>query len=343
MGKIKKEYLVVFIFTLLGLAIGYFLLSPFAMFVSDMVHSKMSMEEMNRMFSSPWVSVSEVFKPHLIVWALMFSVFNGIIGLLVGLYLKAERRYLRKLDDSYKHLQQLERLKDSLTHMMVHDLSNPLTALDGSIQFLKADPSYNKASAEQKDIFKSASSGLQEMRIMISNILDVSKIEENKFTLKREEIEPDKFIDEVLASVKILAELNGKRLEKKVSSDVPRVFADREILKRIIVNLVMNAFRYSSPDSKIEVKAEPDKAGKNVVVSVSDNGYGIPKEHRERIFDKFVQLEDKEAKVRAGTGLGLTFCKMAVEAHGGKIWVESELGKGSTFYFTIPAKGGGDV
>lgn len=338
MGKIKKEYLDVLIFTLLGLAIGYFLLSPFAMFVSDRVHCKMSTEEMNMMFSSPWVSVSEVFKPHLIVWALMFSVFTGIIGLLVGLYLKAERKYFHKLNDSYKHLQQLERLKDSLTHMMVHDLSNPLTAIDGSIQFLKADPSYNKASAEQKDIFKSASSGLQEMRIMISNILDVSKMEENKFSLKREEIEPDKFIDEVLASVKILAELNGNKLEKQISSDVPRVFADREILKRIIVNLVMNAFRYSSPNSKIEIKAGADKAGKNVVISVSDNGYGIPKEHRERIFDKFVQLEDKKDKAMTGKGLGLTFCKMAVEAHGGKIWVESELGKGSTFYFTIPIK-----
>jgi len=335
MGKIKKEYLDVLIFTLLGLAIGYFLLSPFAMFVSDMVHSKMSMEEMDKMFSNPWVSVTEVFKPHLIIWALMFSVFAGIIGLLVGLYLKTERKYLHKLDESYRHLQQLEHLKDSLTHMMVHDLSNPLTAIDGSIQFLKADPLCN-VSAEQKDIFKSASSGLQEMRIMISNILDVSKMEENKFSLKREEIEPDKFIDELLASVKILAELNGNKLEKQVSSDVPRVFADREILKRIIVNLVMNAFRYSSPNSKIEIKAGVDKAGKNVVFSVSDNGYGIPKEHRERIFDKFVQLEDKKVKARAGKGLGLTFCKMAVEAHGGKIWVESELGKGSTFSFSCP-------
>jgi len=342
MGKIKKENLDIFIFTLLGLAVGYFLLSPFAMLVSDMMHSRMSMEEMNRMFSNPWVSISEVFKPHLIVWALMFSVFNGIIGLLVGLYLKAERKYVRKLNDNYRHLQQLERLKDSLTHMMVHDLSNPLTAIDGSIQFLKADPSYI-ASDEQKIIFKSASCGIQEMRIMISNILDVSRMEEDKLILKLEEVEPDKFIDELLASLKILTELNGKKLEKKVSSDAPRFFADREILKRIITNLVMNAFRYSSPDSKIEVKAEPDKAGKNVVISVSDNGYGIPKEHRERIFDKFVQLEDKKAKARAGKGLGLTFCKMAVEAHGGKIWVESELGKGSTFYFTIPIKGGGYV
>ena len=339
MGKIKKEYLDVFIFTLLGLAVGYFLLSPFAMFVSDMVHSKMSMEEMDKMFSNPWVSVTEVFKPHLIIWALMFSVFAGIIGLLVGLYLKTERKYLHKLDESYRHLQQLEHLKDSLTHMMVHDLSNPLTAVDGSIQFLKADPLCN-VSAEQKDIFKSASSGLQEMRIMISNILDVSRMEEDKLILKREKIEADKFIDEVLASVKILAELNGKKIEKEISPDLPVFFADAEILRRIIVNLVMNAFKYSSPDSKIEVKAGPDKAGKNVVISVSDDAYGIPKEHRERIFDKFVQLEDKKVKVRSGKGLGLTFCKMAVEAHGGKIWVESELGKGSIFYFTIPIKGG---
>jgi len=79
------------------------------------------------------------------------------------------------------------------------------------------------------------------------------------------------------------------------------------------------------------------------VISVSDNGYGIPEEHRERIFDKFVQLENNKIKTRTGKGLGLTFCKMAVKAHGGKIWVESELGKGSTFYFTIPIKGGGYV
>ncbi len=341
MGKIKKEYRGIFIFTLLGLLAGFFLLSPFAMLVSDLVHDKL-IKDAADIYSSPWSSMAEAFHPDFLLWGLMFSLFSGVAGLFLGLYFKAKRKYIHKLNESYKHLQRLEHLRDTLTKMAIHDLSNPLTAIDGSIRFLEEDPLCN-ASDEQRDIFKSASSGLQEMRIMISNILDVSRMEEDKLILKLEEVEPDKFIDEVLASVKILAELNQKKLEKKVSPDAPRFFTDKEILKRIITNLVMNAFRYSSRDSKIEVKAEPDKAGKNVVISVSDDGYGIPKEHREKIFDKFVQFEDKKVKARTGKGLGLTFCKMAVEAHGGKIWVESELGKGSTFYFTIPIKGGGYV
>ncbi len=339
--KINKEYGVIIASVFTGLLAGFFFLSPFAMLVSDLVHDKL-IKDAADIYVTPWSSIAEAFHPDFLLWGLMFALFSGALGFFAGLYLKAKRKYVHKLNQNYRHLQHLERLKDTLTQMAVHDLSNPLTALDGSIHFLKTDPLCS-VSDDQKDILKSASAGVQQMRMLISNILDVTKMEEDRLDLNLREVDPEKLIDGALDSLKIMAELNRKEIGKKISPGLPQVVADEQILSRIITNLVMNAFKYSSDGSKVEVGARLDESNNKVVISVSDNGYGIPKEHKDRIFNKFVQLKDKQDKSRRGYGLGLTFCKMAVEAQGGKIWVESELGKGSTFYFTVPIKGGGHV
>ena len=110
------------------------------------------------------------------------------------------------------------------------------------------------------------------------------------------------------------------------------------LFRSVIANLINNAIKHSSPKGTVFVKVFFKQDDSNFYIRVRNSGEGIPKQYLDKIFDKFVQVEDEKAKM--GKGLGLTFCKMAVEAHGGKIWVESEAGKGSTFYFTIPKKTG---
>lgn len=236
-----------------------------------------------------------------------------------------------------KQLEQYERIKDSLTHMIVHDLNNLLTILAWDLQLLKKT-SQDILSNDQKGQLQFALDKNQEIKNMISNILDISKMEDGRLKLRYEEINLDTLVKEIVDSMNILAQQEEKKLSKKIDSDIPTIFADRDILKRIISNLVGNALKFTLPKSKIEIIAEYHKKNRDVVVSVRDHGRGIPKRYQNQIFDKFAQVEIAQLKGKTGKGLGLTFCKMAVEAHGGKIWVKSEVGKGSTFYFTIPIK-----
>ena len=134
--------------------------------------------------------------------------------------------------------------------------------------------------------------------------------------------------------MKVLAAQKEVKLKVSLSDSSIMITADKEIIERIIANLVNNAISYSLPGGNIEVKA--GKEGEFIKVSVRDEGRGIPKDFHEKIFEKFNQKIEDGIRRRSSTGLGLTFCKMAIEAHSGKIWVESEEGKGSTFFFTIP-------
>ncbi|OGW76163.1 MAG: hypothetical protein A2Z72_01340 [Omnitrophica bacterium RBG_13_46_9] len=238
-----------------------------------------------------------------------------------------------KLEESYNKLKKLEEIKDSLTQMIVHDLRNPLGIVLQGMQFLQ-NSLKNSLSEQHNEVFLTSSGKLTEMKNMISDLLDIGKMEEGKFILKYDPIDIAVLTHEAVDDMNILSE--GKEIFLKISSDIPKLSADKEILKRIVSNLIGNALKFTSPGSKIEVAVNDNRKNKNVIISVKDQGEGIPEEYKDKIFDKFTQVQNREARKSGGKGLGLTFCKMAVEAHGGKIWVESEVGKGSTFYFTIP-------
>jgi signal transduction histidine kinase len=336
--KILSKYRDEMIWGLISAAFGYVILSPFAMVVSDTIHSRMLPEEkVQAMYANPLASIMEVFKPYLIVWGLIFAIFCGIVGYIIGLYIKVKREYTDKLNESYKKLQVLEQLKNSLTHMIVHDLNTPLMVLSGNLQLFEMDLR-NSLSDDQYNYIRNALGASQEMKEMISNLLDISRMEEDKLKLNYEGVDTEAVIKEIADSMDILAKEGNKKIIVKVAANMPNIYADKNILKRIISNLIGNALKFAPNGSGIEVAANYDLKENNDIMSVTDHGIGISKEYLDRIFDKFVQVETKEVQRKGGKGLGLTFCKMAVEAHGGRIWVESELGKGSTFYFTIPTK-----
>ena len=144
-----------------------------------------------------------------------------------------------------------------------------------------------------------------------------------------------KLLQQQKSGYQIQAEAEDKGLVVEVPTDLPLVSIDASIISRVLDNLVGNAFKYIPPGGTITLTA--CKADQALRVSVQDDGEGIPAEQHQRIFEKYTQVKDETGQpLRMGTGLGLAFCQMAVQAHGGTIWVESQAGQGSTFIFTLP-------
>ena len=229
----------------------------------------------------------------------------------------------------------LEKMKDLLTQMIIHDLSNPLALISLNVQHL-GKQLQSVLSAKLKKSFYFTLYNIQEMKNMISNILDISKMEEGKFALRFEEVQFDATVKEITDSMKILAQLDEKVISVRKPPILPSLHADRDVIKRVISNLIGNALKFSPSGSTIELVILHDKDSKEVVVSIKDQGKGISKKNLQRIFEKFVQVDSAGRREIVGKGLGLTFSKMAVEAHGGRIWIESQINKGSIFYFTLP-------
>jgi two-component system sensor histidine kinase/response regulator len=233
-------------------------------------------------------------------------------------------------------LLELEKVRDGLSHMIVHDLRNPLTAISTYLQLSSLDAE-NLSESQQKRVDRCLFF-CQELERMIQTLLDISKMEEGKMQLNREAIDLSEMVGEVLERFTPTGEERKIALSFSGNGDIPKIALDRSILKRVITNLVDNAIRYTPKGGAIAVSLDSAPWEEVVCLSVKDSGSGLPAEYHQKIFDKFEQVRLKKDGDRAGSsGLGLTFCKMAVEAHGGKIWVESEgLGKGCTFLIQLP-------
>jgi signal transduction histidine kinase len=175
---------------------------------------------------------------------------------------------------------------------------------------------------------------------MINDVLDVSKMEEGSLALHLEELTAPALIEAAVQQVTLLAQQKRLALVPVVGEGLPTFPGDRAKLERTLVNLLGNAVMFTPAEGTITVSAHSGAGGKSVHFAVRDTGPGIPREAFARIFEKFGQVDTRKSGQRLSTGLGLTFCKMVVEAHGGQIGVESELGQGSTFWFTLPLEPG---
>ena len=170
---------------------------------------------------------------------------------------------------------------------------------------------------------------------MIDDLLNVGKFEAGELRLVLGPIYLPTLLADQLESHRSQAEKDGKTLTVRAPAELPTVMADLALISRVVDNLLSNALKYTDIGGEIQIEAE--RRDNQIVVRVSDNGVGIPAEYQARIFEKFVQVtEPNGAPLRKGTGLGLAFCRLAVEAHGGKIKVESTPGYGSIFLFTLP-------
>ena len=244
------------------------------------------------------------------------------------------KRLFDQLGESYHRLRELEALRDNLTHMIVHDLRNPLTGVHASLQLmqlrLRMQDKLDPDTSENLDLaFKLTNT----LAAMISSLLDISKLEAGKMSLNLRQGDLKTVVQEALQALGSMEE--RKRVILEESSEAVWASFDRDIILRVIANLVGNAIKFTPEQGKIGITVK--KEGEQAQVAVTDTGPGIPPEYQEKIFEKFGQVEADQKGQKRSTGLGLTFCKLAVEAHGGKIMVESRVGEGSTFRFWLPA------
>ena len=220
--------------------------------------------------------------------------------------------------------------REELTHMIVHDLRSPLTVVSGYMDVLagtgKLKPTEAKFVAE-------AQRGAIKMRDMITTLLDVDRLEAGQMPLRLETHDLAQLVPTVANQFSPV--LRGRTLRCEVPTKPIAVSCDADVIRRVLENLISNAIKFTKSDGTIRVTVQPNET--DVTISVSDDGPGIPPDQHKHIFEKFGQT-DSGAKQQHSTGIGLAFCRLAVEAHHGKIGVQSEPGKGSTFSFYLPIR-----
>ena len=243
------------------------------------------------------------------------------------------KRFEQTLQESNEQLRKLEELRDNLVHMVVHDMRTPLTAIYGFLRTLEILEG-ESLSDQGREFVQTALASTEDLVEMVSSLLDVSKMEAGEMKLNLTQCELLTIAREALAKVE---PLKGDRQLMLSGTDEPvTVMADAELIARVFQNLLGNALKFTPDDGRVTVSIEPSADA--VRVLVQDTGPGIAPEYRERIFEKFFQVENPANRQRYSTGLGLTFCRLAVEAHGGQVGVDSEEGRGSTFWFTLPRR-----
>ncbi len=238
-----------------------------------------------------------------------------------------------ELQANYKKLQELEHLKDSLTHMIVHDMNNLLLVISGNLQLLNMHYA-DLLPGKDKEGLSAALTASDDLGQMVSNLLDVNKMEQGVIKLNYEYFDLKNIAEEVIKQMEFYSSSKNINVSLVVGHDIPAISADKGLVKRIIANLIRNALKFSSDNSKVEVKIFFKHDTYEFCIQIKDSGPGIAEEYLDKVFEKFFQINVKDAK--KGYGLGLAFCKLAVEAHNGNIWVTSEKGKGCVFTVTLP-------
>lgn len=245
------------------------------------------------------------------------------------------RRQQQELQENHKQLQMLEDLRDNLVHMIVHDLRNPLWNVHSNLQLIlgmKDEVAPAKTIEYTEDALQSA----QQLMVMINSILDVSKMESGLIPLTLAPCDLEAMINECIQKASSLKQ--SRVIDLTVLQGPTVVLADPGLLTRILYNLLSNALHYTS-DEAGEIHFSLASDGTIARVTVLDNGQGIPPEYHEKIFEKFFQVESTLSGQRHSTGMGLTFCQLAVEAHGGRIGLQSAENEGSLFWFELPVQG----
>jgi PAS domain S-box-containing protein len=240
------------------------------------------------------------------------------------------------IGDDITEQYELECLKSEFISVVSHELRTPLTSMQAALSLLDGglvDPS----SEDARNLIRVATDGVDRLVRLVNDILDLERLESGQIQLQKQDCFPAVLIDTAIEQVKSLADRTA--ITFTVSAiDLP-IYADGDRLIQVLTNLLGNAIRFSPTGSTIEVSAgviAPD----SILFKVSDRGRGIPENQLERVFDRFAQVDTSDSRERGGTGLGLAICRSIIQQHRGRIWAESSLAWGSTFYFTVPLTGG---
>lgn len=242
--------------------------------------------------------------------------------------LQITRCHLEKTVEESEHANQI---KSRFLASMSHELRTPLNAIIGFADLLLEDNTLNPG--PRKDVNR-ISINAQNLLRLIDEILDLSKIEAGKIKLVKERVDISPLFSEVIATFTLDAAKKRIQFENQIRAPLPEVFVDPNRIMQILANLASNALKYTKEGGKITLTAEQKKDG--LEISVADTGIGIAPQYLDKIFDRFERIPNLSIPGTGGTGLGLTICKELLKLHDGKIWVESEVDKGSKFTFSLP-------
>ena len=240
------------------------------------------------------------------------------------------------LEESLRKQKELEKVRDDLMKMIVHDLKSPLTSVIGAMEMLR-DGDFGPLSNEQRSALGDAESRAEDLLGLIEDLLEVARLEESRLSLHLAPLAPGALLTEVKHEWDIRFQQERATAVVEASDDAPVIEADHTLLKRVFSNLVQNALTHSARSVTVTLGARREAEG--TLFTVADNGVGIPVEYHDIIFRKFEQVKTPHIPRVRSSGLGLAFCKLVVEAHGGRIWVKSggEM-VGSAFHFWLPVK-----
>jgi len=234
---------------------------------------------------------------------------------------------------------ELMRLRDDMTEMLVHDLRSPLTAVMGSVDLMQMFFE-NRDQDGFERLRLMAEHNIDRIMRIVNQLLDISRLESEQLPLKLEPLDVRALFEDAKMRFAPLATETQITLSTEVAPGAPSVYADLALITRVVDNLLDNALKFTPDGGDVQLWARGDseRDPKEIWVGVSDTGPGISTEAQSRLFTKFQQIVSAEGR-RGGTGLGLAFCRLAVEAHGGRIWVESDVGAGSNFILALPVAG----
>jgi len=241
------------------------------------------------------------------------------------------KRLYDQLQKKLIQLEEVEHLRDSLVHMIIHDIRSPLTVLISNLAFFEMD-TLKKMDEEEADALNDMVGAAQTMNTMVSSVLDISKLELGEFPLEYKRCDLNDLANDVTEQMKSLTQHLNIQVTCLKKNNI--LNCDHEIVKRIIINILSNAIKYSKTNDSIYLTIDQDET--MAKISISDNGPGIPEKYYKIIFDKFGQVKSKHDINRSSYGLGLAFCKLAVDAHGGEIGVKSNKDRGCQFWFSLP-------
>jgi signal transduction histidine kinase len=242
-------------------------------------------------------------------------------------------RLFREIQAKGRELEAANRHKSEFLANVSHELRTPLNAIIGFSEVL-LEKLFGELNDKQNEYVDDILSSGRHLLSLINDILDLSKIEAGRMELEVTTFHLPDAIENALLLIRERASRHGIKLDRLVDDRIGDFTGDERKVKQVLVNLLSNAVKFTPEGGQIKVEAtEGDSA---VIVSVADTGIGIAKDDQEAIFEEFRQASGNYAQKREGTGLGLTLTRKFVELHGGKIWVESEVGKGSRFTFTLP-------
>jgi PAS domain S-box-containing protein len=225
----------------------------------------------------------------------------------------------------------LDMLREDLTSMIYHDLRSPLANIVSSLDVLKALFS-GKDNETIESVVTIARRSTDRIQRLVSSLLDINRLESGQAIISQQAVVSSVLMGEAIDAVRPMTDNRHQVLISRLPENLPLILVDVDMIRRVLINLMENASKFTTQDGKIEVGAKRD--GEWVQFWVQDNGPGIPFADQDRIFDKFTRLKGKDGP--SGLGMGLAFCRLAVQGHGGKIWVESKPGHGARFLLALP-------